>query len=453
MQISKEHEGDSGSETIITISEIISPARLRRPVDNERVTALAGSLKLIGLQHAITVSENNVLIAGNHRLAAAKQLGWKTIKANVVPKDDLLNRLCSIDDNLLHKDLTALETSEHLKEREEILNALDEREKELSGDTDQKPKKKGKAASKILAADAGISLRSMQENLQIATAIDEEVRNLIRDTPIANSKKELILLAKMNSKPDQLRVVKSILEGDVKNVKEGATNAARAKQREEFASLGEEMKKLPDTILLINDDFFEYEEKIADNSIDMILTDVPYVEEWKENIAPFLSICNRILKPGGVVVTYLGHVRLPEYFDGLRECGVSFGKDAIKFYWECALAHAGFLAAVHPVGAMCGFKPIMIAMKPPIHKPYKMYNDLVQGSGREKSVHDWQQSAEEALPMVDAFTKPGDVILDPFMGAGTNGIISKMTLRKFIGIEIDKDTYNDAFREITKASQ
>ena len=120
MQISKEHEGDSGSETIITISEIISPARLRRPVDNERVTALAGSLKLIGLQHAITVSENNVLIAGNHRLAAAKQLGWKTIKANVVPKDDLLNRLCSIDDNLLHKDLTALETSEHLKEREEI---------------------------------------------------------------------------------------------------------------------------------------------------------------------------------------------------------------------------------------------------------------------------------------------------------------------------------------------
>ena len=95
-----------------------------------------------------------------------------------------------------------------------------------------------------------------------------------------------------------------------------------------------------------------------------------------------------------------------------------------------------------------GSRPVMIAMKPPKQKPYKMYNDLIEGSGREKDMHDWQQSGAELLPMIDAFTKPSDVILDPFMGAGTVGIMAKMTARKFIGVEIDKGTYELAYKAI-----
>jgi hypothetical protein len=172
------------------------------------------------------------------------------------------------------------------------------------------------------------------------------------------------------------------------------------------------------------------------------------VDEWKENIAPFMRVANRILKPGKALIMVTGHVRLPEIFEGFRECQTEFGDTSIQFYHICALAHKGHLAAMHHVGAMNGYKPIIIAMKPPDHKPFKMYNDLIEGSGREKDVHDWQQSAEEILPLVDAFSKPGDTILDPFMGAGTYGIVAKMTVRKFIGVEMDKNTYKDAHRHI-----
>jgi DNA modification methylase len=130
---------------------------------------------------------------------------------------------------------------------------------------------------------------------------------------------------------------------------------------------------------------------------------------------------------------------LREFFDGIRECEIEFGDDALQYYHICALEHTGHLAAMHHVGAQCGFKPILIAMKPPIHKPYQMYNDLICGSGREKDAHDWQQSYEEILPLVNAFSKPGDTILDPFCGSGTTGLAAKSCDRKFVGIDIVRE--------------
>ena len=134
----------------------------------------------------------------------------------------------------------------------------------------------------------------------------------------------------------------------------------RDKQRKEFEKMSEETKKLPDNILLVNADFFEYAKTITPGSIDCIITDVPYVEEWRENIARFLIASAKVLRPGGAVITYLGHIRLPEYFEALefiREMVKAEGKgDIVEFYWQCALVHRGHLAAVHPVGAMCGFK-------------------------------------------------------------------------------------------------
>lgn len=37
--------------------------------------------------------------------------------------------------------------------------------------------------------------------------------------------------------------------------------------------------------------------------------------------------------------------------------------------------------------------------------------------------------------IIEASTKEGDLILDPFLGSGTTGVVSKKLNRKFIGIE------------------
>jgi len=48
-------------------------------------------------------------------------------------------------------------------------------------------------------------------------------------------------------------------------------------------------------------------------------------------------------------------------------------------------------------------------------------------------------------------TKPGDVVLDPFMGAGSTGIAASNLGRRFVGVEIDEHWFAIAKRRIEEA--
>jgi DNA modification methylase len=50
-------------------------------------------------------------------------------------------------------------------------------------------------------------------------------------------------------------------------------------------------------------------------------------------------------------------------------------------------------------------------------------------------------------------TKEGDIVLDPFMGSGTTGVVAKKMKRKFIGIEINPEYCRCAEERILKAKQ
>lgn len=59
---------------------------------------------------------------------------------------------------------------------------------------------------------------------------------------------------------------------------------------------------------------------------------------------------------------------------------------------------------------------------------------------------------ELAELIVEKFTWPGQIILDPFMGTGTTGVACKKLNRSFIGIEIDEDYYGFAKTRIHDAN-
>lgn len=444
--------------------DTLKPSRtVYRHLDSTKVKQLAESIELFGMRHPITISEDKVIISGNHRVAAMKTLGKKTIRAEVLPVSGVMARILMIEENLIRADLTLMEQSEHLAERNRLLLELGERTADGQHVTPRGKGARGSAedrstvkSTKDFADEMGIATRTLQERMQIANAIDQAARDKLRDTEISDNKSELIRLAKVGNAEDQNAIVDMVIKGECKTIKDAVSAFMRDKQRKEFTDIASDVKKLPDTIKLIQGDFFDMEDAKdfpKHNSIDAIITDPPYVEDWKENWAPFLGIAADILKPGGFLISYVGHIRLPEFFSALEETQSEGGgkiskNNKLEFFWICFLEHTGSITAVHSRSAQCSQKPILIAFKPPMRKPYKYFSDIIHGSGRDKGLHEWQQGVDELIPLLDSFTRPGDVVMDPFAGSFTTAVACKMTARRFIGYDTSQENVDIGIKRI-----
>lgn len=96
----------------------------RREALPDAVRELADSISAVGLLNPITVDRDYTLIAGLHRLEAAKLLGWAEIECNVSSLEGLQAELAEIDENFVRADLETLEFGKLLLRRKEIYEML-----------------------------------------------------------------------------------------------------------------------------------------------------------------------------------------------------------------------------------------------------------------------------------------------------------------------------------------
>lgn len=108
---------------------------VKRSVNADAVNELVKSIKISGLHTPIRVrpvskynsgvrSEAWELIAGRHRIEAAKILGWSDIDANVEDLDDTRAEMGMIDENLCREDLSAAELVYATHRRKELYELL-----------------------------------------------------------------------------------------------------------------------------------------------------------------------------------------------------------------------------------------------------------------------------------------------------------------------------------------
>ena len=89
--------------------------------------------------------------------------------------------------------------------------------------------------------------------------------------------------------------------------------------------------------------------------------------------------------------------------------------------------------------------------------PYKrrignLWLDVISNEAWERSNHPTQKTVQSISKMIQVSTKPGDTILDPFMGSGTTGVACANLKRDFIGIELDEAYFKIAQKRIEEAS-
>lgn len=103
-----------------------------RPVDADKVKQLKLSFAEVGLLQPVTVRQQFLdaiafryeVIAGLHRVTAARELGWATISAMVVETDELRAELMLIDENLVRNELSPAERAAALARRKAIYELL-----------------------------------------------------------------------------------------------------------------------------------------------------------------------------------------------------------------------------------------------------------------------------------------------------------------------------------------
>jgi ParB family chromosome partitioning protein len=109
---------------IFTPEEIVVPPRMREGIDNEAVATLVESIQRIGLQTPLSVRWSYdsdgcdivTLVAGRHRLEAAKRLGMGLVDCVVFDCDENTARMWEIAENLHRADFTVAERAKHVAE-------------------------------------------------------------------------------------------------------------------------------------------------------------------------------------------------------------------------------------------------------------------------------------------------------------------------------------------------
>ena len=184
---------------------------------------------------------------------------------------------------------------------------------------------------------------------------------------------------------------------------------------------------------LHNGDCLEYMKSLPEKGIDCIVTDPPYgisvevvgnnderwnappvaekeVIEWDKEIVPEFIPLALLISKNQVIFggNYYAHL-LPA-----SKSWIVWDKLASGGFSDCELAWTSHDKGVRKFTYLWnGFKK---------QKPEKRY-------------HPTQKPLSLMLWVIENYTKPGDLVLDPFMGSGTTGAACIQLGRRFIGIE------------------
>ena len=237
---------------------------------------------------------------------------------------------------------------------------------------------------------------------------------------------------------------------------------------------------------LYNGDCLKLMDKVPDNSIDMILCDLPYGTtscEW-DTILPFEQMWqqyNRVIKENGAIVLF-GTEPFSSY---LRLSNLKHWK--YDWIWHKSKCGSSFTSQYRPQqkheiisvftskGEKTNYYPILQEGEPYVrhrhekedkinnHKFGVVKDSVTVNDGfrypetvlffpqqwrRQDQVHPTQKPVELMEYLIKTYTLEGMTVLDSCMGSGTTGVACLNTNRNFIGIELESSYFDICKRRL-----
>ena len=387
------------------ISEIKIGKRYRQHLGD--IAVLAQSIQETGMLHPVVVTPAGELIAGRRRLEALKSLGWEDTPVNVVDLDEIVEG--EFAENIIRKDFTPSEMVAIKRAIEPSIREAAKKRMLAGKPSAQCAEGKGETREKV-AECLGVSRRKLTEA--------EDVVNAAETKP----KEYSDLVEKMDK---------------TGNVHAAHKELKKRKKREEQKKLAEQFEAetpVDDRWQLIHDDFRNA--RLEADSVDVIITDPPYPHEYIPLFEDLSAFSFRALKPGGSLLVMVGQSYLPEIISALAK--------HLSYHWTIAyLTVGGQSPQIWQRKINTFWKPVLWFVKDEYQGDW--IGDVCRSDCIDKRFHEWGQSENGMAEIVTRFTKPGNLILDPFCGSGTTGVAALKLKRRFIGIDNNREAI-----EITK---
>lgn len=222
-------------------------------------------------------------------------------------------------------------------------------------------------------------------------------------------------------------------------------------------------------------DCLEILKKLPDGSVDLIVTDPPYLATSRGNAGNsggmFKKEINkkgkvflysnidcleyapefyRILKDGSHCYVMTNHVNLIHMLNVFTDCGFHFIKSLIwnkgnKIMGQYYMSQFEYILFFRKGKGIrvnnCGTSDIL------------NIPNIKTKNRNGKNLHNTEKPVELMKILIENSSKENEIVLDPFMGIGTTGIACLNTNRKFIGFELDKEYFEIAKKRIEDRSE
>lgn len=172
---------------------------------------------------------------------------------------------------------------------------------------------------------------------------------------------------------------------------------------------------------------------VEPGTVDVVISDPPYPAEFLPLWGLVAEHAAKWLRPGGFCALMSGQTYLPQVMAALGE--------HLDWHWPIAyLTPGGQATQVFPRKVNTFWKPVLVYRNGD-GASAEWFGDVAKSdvNDNDKRFHDWGQSESGMADIVKRLSRPGDLILDPFMGAGTTGVAALALGRSFIGCDVNAD--------------
>ena len=189
-------------------------------------------------------------------------------------------------------------------------------------------------------------------------------------------------------------------------------------------------------------DCIELMQGLPQASVNLAVTDPPYLVNYRDRTARTIANDDnpdrvlsafpelyKLLKPDTFCVSFYGWSKIEAFANAWTQAGF---RPVGHIVWHKDYAsNTGYVEYRH--------EQCMLLAKGYPKKPEKPLADVQPWEYSGNRYHPTEKAVEVIKPIIESFSQPGEMVIDPFLGSGTTAVAAAFANRRYIGIELEPE--------------